>query len=175
MLKRLALTPPASRRSLASRMTSPRLKGDGSSGGVCAVTAVGQVVAHRQEKRNSKTSGTLHDNHRVLHIRRAGPARRCRPGGGSRFVTSQLPCVRGPRPACEFLWPPHDPVARIDRNAPPFQDRQRGSLDSMKLGFFPIRFVPPPRVRRPRLRTWRRPPRSASAASCGPPACWPSR
>jgi hypothetical protein len=41
---------------LASRMTSPRLKGDGSTGGVCAAAAVGQVVAHAVRRRANRRS-----------------------------------------------------------------------------------------------------------------------
>jgi hypothetical protein len=44
----------SSRRSLASRMTSPRLKGDASTEYVCAATAVDQVVSHTVNRRATR-------------------------------------------------------------------------------------------------------------------------
>jgi len=64
----------SSRRSLASRMTSPRLKGDRSTGGVCAAAAVGQVVTHTVNRRATRRPVRLFMTITALHARATGPA-----------------------------------------------------------------------------------------------------
>src|SRR5436190_18489533 len=69
-------------------MTSPRLKGEGSAGDVCAAAAVDQVVTHTVNRRATRRHVRLFmTSSRSCASRRAGT--HCRPGQAASVVSAQ--------------------------------------------------------------------------------------
>ncbi len=142
----------SSRRSLASRMTSPRLRGDGSTGVVCAAAGLGEVMAHTVRRRANRRPVRLFMTITACFMpvrpdRRHAPARIA--GSVLTEPLQQAACA-SPQPR-SLLWP-RPATARPDgRSARP-----------------PGRFACPGRLAPSRRARWR-PRRTASPTSGSTP------
>ena len=133
--------------SLARRMTSPRLSGDGSAGVVWAATGFGQVSRPTVRRRtNRRPVERCHVDHRMLHALRPGRRHIAGPDDRTSMLTGrrrQAACASRQHPW--LPWPPsRDSLTRRRNARPPARSSCRGRYSPSRRAHWRPRYTASP-------------------------------